>query len=146
MKATHREYVRAIAVGDSDKIRELDDLIPESEWEEFHTYVAAFFSLMLEQRFANDSSRDAISAFVNEMRSDYRNMEPPMKPLMVEAVIRASAGEEHLFSEVPPRDTVDAHFLVIGKIARQSDDVQTRLDHYLSEAEGLAAQWAVEDT
>lgn len=142
MKATHKDYVRALATGDTARIRELDDQIPETEWEDFHTYVSAFFSLMLELRFKDGASREAITAFVDEARYDYRNVEPPIKPLMLEAAVRAAAGEEHLLDDVPTAELVRAQYLVIGKIARQSDDVQQRLEQYLGEAENLAAEWA----
>lgn len=144
MKAMHREYVRALAVGDTAKMRELDDQIGEAEFEEFHGYVSAFFALMLELRFKDGASRDAVSEFVNEMRYDYRMAEPPIKPLMIEAAVRGAAGEEHLLDEIPTKELVRAQYLVIGKVAAQSEDVQARLDHYLAEAEQLAAEWATD--
>ncbi|MGH8792946.1 MAG: hypothetical protein ACRDXX_09900 [Stackebrandtia sp.] len=144
VKTDHRELVKAIAVGNTEKANALNDRIPDDEREDFHTFVTAFFSLMLEQRFKDDSSREAILAFVDEMRYDYRNTEPPIKPLAVEGLIRASCGEEHFFDEISPTDTLRSEFLVIGKIAAQSPIVIPRIEDFLTDAETLAAQWASE--
>lgn len=142
--SAHRELVKAIAVGDTEKAQELNEVIPEAERDALHVFVTAFFSIMLEQRFSDDSSLEAISAFVNEMRYDYRNAEPPIKPLAIEGLIRASCGEEHLFDELSPAETLRAEFQVIGKVAAQSPNVIPRIDDFLADAENLTRQWSEE--
>ncbi|HIW62149.1 MAG TPA: hypothetical protein H9881_06810 [Candidatus Stackebrandtia excrementipullorum] len=137
----HRELVKAIAIGDTDRAKELNESIPQQERADYHTFVTAFFSIMLELRFKEDSSREAIASFVDEMRYDYRKADPPIKPMVIEGVIRASCGEEHLLDDISGADTLAAEYQVIGKIAVQSPEVIQNPDHYLDEAEGLFAEW-----
>lgn len=142
---THRELVKAIAVGDTNRAHGLNESIQNGDRDQYHLFVTAFFSIMLEHRFADDSSRDAIAKFVEEMRYDYRNADPAIKPWAIEGVIRASCGEEHLLDEISAEDTLSAEYQVIGKIAVQSPTVIPQIDGFLDEAEKLANEWASQD-
>lgn len=144
ISSSSRELVKALVAGDSARAAEHNDRIPDSERKSFHVFVSAFFSIMLEQQFKDDSSHEAIVAFVNEMRYDYRNAEPPIKPLLIEGLIRASCGEEHFFDEIAPEETYRAEMQVITKIAHQQPQVGERFDDFASDAELLAAQWESE--
>ena len=137
----HRELVKAIATGETGRAHELNGQVSASERNDYHTFVTAFFSIMLEHRFEEDSSRDAIAKFVDEMRYDYRKADPPIKPLMLEGLIRASCGDEHLLAEISAEDTIQGEYQIIRKIALQSDDVIPQIDKYLSEAESLVQEW-----
>ena len=143
--SAHRDLVKAIAVGDTARARELNELIPNAERQDYHTFVTAFFSLMLEQRFGDNASRDAIAEFVNEMRYDYRNAQPPIKPLMLEGLIRASCGDEHFLDEISSEDTLQGEYQVIRKIVLQSPTITDRIDDFLTEAEALVREWEAED-
>lgn len=146
IQSTHRDFIKAIVLGDAARAGELNEQIPDSERGDFHVFVTAFFTLMLEQQFEKDSSREAISKFVDELRYDFRDAQPPIQPLVVEAIIRASCGEEHLFDEVEPKDSFRAEFQVITKVSHQVPAVKARLDDFLSDAELLARQWDAEES
>lgn len=141
----HRELVKAIALGDTGKAHELNLVIPDSERAQYHEYVTAFFSVLLEHRFADDSSRDTIATFVNEMRHDYRNTEAPINALIIEGVIRASCGEEYFLDNISGAETLRAEYLVIGKIATQSPTVFPRIEEFLDKAEHLMQEWTAEE-
>lgn len=146
IQSTHRDFIKAVVLGDTRQAGELNDRVPESERRDFHVFVTAFFTLMLEQQFKDDASRDAIAKFVDEMRYDFRNAQPPIQPLVVEALLRASCGEEHLFDEISPEDSFRAEFQVITKVTHEKPTVKKRIDDFLSDAELLASQWDAEDT
>lgn len=139
-----RNWVRAFVTRDFDRADAIIDGLTDDESEDFHTFVTAFFSLMLQVRFGENTSREAIHEFVEELRYDYRNAEPAIKPLMVEAVIRAACGEEHLFEEIPMDELAGAQFMVIGKVSRESAEVNANLDSYIARAERLADEYVPE--
>ena len=145
IKPTHRSFVKALALGDEQEADTANAAIPDSERDDLHLFITAFFSIMLECRFGETVSRDAIAEFVNEMRYDYRNAKTAINPLAIEGVIRGTLGEEHLFDGISPEDTLRAELLVIGKVASQASDVIPRIDDYLNEAAGLVAAWEAED-
>ncbi|GAA4914554.1 hypothetical protein LX16_5187 [Stackebrandtia albiflava] len=144
ISATHHDFIRAIVSGDTRTADELNERIPQTERRDFHVFVSAFFALMLEQRFKDDSSRETISTFVDEMRHDFRNANPPMQPLVVEALIRAHCGEDHLFEELSATDVYRAEFQVIVKVGTQTPEVRERLGDFLADAERLAQSWSAE--
>jgi hypothetical protein len=137
----HGEFLRAFVTRDAERADALNEQIPDDEREDFNNLVSAFFSIMLEQRFLEDSSHDAIRVFVDEMRYDYRKADPPIKPLVIEALIRAGCGEEHLLDDIPPHESLRAQYQVIRKIAQQSPTVIANFNGFLTDAETLAAQW-----
>ena len=98
-------------------------------------------AICLEERFKDDAGSEAIRRFVEEMRHDFRNSQPPIKPLMIEAYIRAFAGEEHLLQEVPEDERADAQIPIIRKIVAQSPRLQDEIDQLMVDAGVLAAQW-----
>lgn len=141
-KTTYRELVRAHIRSDKETAAAMNDQIPPEERNDFHLFLGAVFAVMLQERLGERPGYDDIHGLVVEMEQDYRNAEPPIKPLLVEGTIRALYGEDHLLDDIPPGESIRAQFLVIGKIAVQSDAVMADLDKYLDAAEKLAAQWA----
>ncbi|MFD0556994.1 hypothetical protein FB566_2246 [Stackebrandtia endophytica] len=139
-----RQIVGAMAVGEGSKASVLIDQIPDEQEPDFHTYVTAFFSTAVVQRFGESPGPDVLRTFVDEMRYDYRNAEPPLKPMSMEALLRAFYGEEHLLDEITPEEQLRCEFLAIRKIVHQSEEMRLRLDAYLADAETLAKEWAAE--
>lgn len=146
MTTTHREMVKAIAVGNLEEASELNNQISASERSAFNDYLAAFFALMLEHRFGDDVSHAAIREFVEEMKYDFRKLDPPLRPLAVEGTIRAACGEESLLDEISGKDSLNAQYMVIRKVAEQSDSVIPQINSHLDEAEQLVAEWQAEDS
>jgi hypothetical protein len=140
----HRELLKAMALGETQQAIELSEQVAEYGKNEYHGLVTALFCILLEHRFGENTNHDAIAEFVSEMRYDYRNANPPIKPLVIEAVIRASLGEDHLLDEISAEDTLSAEYQVIRKIVLQSESVTSNIDQVLNDAESLVAQWANE--
>lgn len=140
-----RETMKAAALGDSAAALRLDSQIPDVERESYNIYVTAMFCCAVEHRFSQDRSHAAITQFVNEMRYDFREANPPIKPLMIEGLVRAVFGEEHFLDEISAVEQLRAQLLAIRKIVDQSEQMQERLDDYLKDAETLTIQWAAED-
>ncbi|MGH8792947.1 MAG: hypothetical protein ACRDXX_09905 [Stackebrandtia sp.] len=140
-----REILKAAALGDAGTVEQLNEERlskdrSEDERRQFRTLVSALFCIVLERRFRDDASHAAVKRFIDEMRYDYRNAEPPIKPLVTEGLIRGVMGEEHLLDEIAPEEQLEAQFPVIRKITMQSEDMTNRIDAYLTDAEALAAQ------
>lgn len=137
--------MRSLALGDSATAKRLITDFSTDQHEQLYIYGTAVMSICLEHRFKDDSSPEAVRSFVNEMRYDFRNAEPPIKPLMIEAYIRAFCGEEHLLDEVPDSERMDAQIPIIRKIVGQSPELQGGIDDVMKDAEQLADSWAREE-
>lgn len=144
MSTNHREMVKAVALGQLEKAAEINKAISPGDRSAFNDYLAAFFALMLEHRFDEDVSHEEIRAFVEEMKHDFRKLDPPLKPLAVEGTIRAACGEEQLLDEISGKDSLNAQYMVIRKVAEQSDSVVPQIESFLDEAEQLVAEWEAE--
>lgn len=139
-----REIVRAAALGKMEEAEALNERVSDAERASFSIFQTAAFSGVLEKRFATDSSREAVQRFVDEMRYDYRDAQPPIRPLVLEGVIRGILGEEHLLDEISIEDQLLYQIPTIRKIVDQSDELKSRLDDFLNDTEALAREW-VED-
>lgn len=136
-----KRVLRAAATGDPALAGELDDQIADADRNAYNVFITAMFCGAIEHRLADDESQAAITKFVDEMRYDYRNLQPPLKPLVVEGLIRGMLGEDHLIDEIDPLDQLRHQLLAIRKIVDQSAEMQARLDDYLADAETLAVEW-----
>ncbi|GAB3993917.1 hypothetical protein GCM10029992_06840 [Glycomyces albus] len=144
IKPHHRELVEAIASRDLTKARQLNEAMPVEDRPAYAQYLSAVFAILLEDFFGDNLSRDAISGFVKQLKDDFRNAEPPFRPLVVEGVIRASAGETDLYNDLESEDIVSTQVMIIGKLGIQGTSVRPDLENILNEAEQLVAEWAHE--
>ncbi|MGH8792944.1 MAG: hypothetical protein ACRDXX_09890 [Stackebrandtia sp.] len=140
-----RQVVKAMATGDRDRAIDLNKQVLDSDRRAYFIFVSAVFAGAVEHRFKDDRSHEAVVRFVNEMRHDFRNAEPPIKPLAVEGLIRALFGEDHFLDDIDSEDQFLSQYAVIRKIVDQSDHMKERFDDYLADAETLARQWASEE-
>lgn len=143
--ATSKEIMKAAALGDSPTAKRLSADFSAEEHEQLYIFGTAVMAICLEQRFAEDSSAEAVRQFVHEMRFDFQKSDPPIKPLMIEGYIRAFCGEEHLLDEIPGSERLEAQIPIIRKIVAQSAHLNARLDDVMKDAELLAAEWASEE-
>lgn len=141
MNVLYRKTLKAAALGHAETANKLNEQMSDKDMNEYNVFVTAMFCGAVEHRFEDDQSRDAISRFVEEMRYDYRNLAPALKPLTVEGLIRAVFGEEHLLDEIDPLEQFRHQLLAIRKIVDQSDHMQQRIDDYLTDAETLTNEW-----
>jgi len=140
-----RNVMRAAALGNSDRASELDDQIVEQDRGAYDIFVTAMFCGAVAHRFEADQGNAAISRFVDEMRYNYRNAQPPIRPLALEGTVRAVFGEEHLLDEIDGAEQLRHQFLAIRKIVHDSEHMKERMDDYLADAELLAKQWMSDD-
>ncbi len=136
-----RHLLRAFALGDSATAHQLNQDLPDSERDRYFDLVAALFAVLLERRFASGVNRDVISGFVNEMRYDYRNAQPPINALAAEGVIRAAFGDDHLLADIADAEVLNAQHQVITKIVAQDAEVSASIDRFLDEAESTVKSW-----
>jgi hypothetical protein len=139
-----RELIRAIAVGDGARMKELNQELPDADREDYVIRVAAMFAGVVGHLFEHDQSPEAVRDLVNKMAYAYRNANPPFKPLAMEALIRGLLGEEHLLDEVSEADQLDLEMLAIRMIVDQTPEIHTQIDAYLTDAEALATHWQSE--
>ena len=139
--ALFRDLLRAAALGDFDTAATLDERIPDADRDAFTLHVTALFAAAVAHQFNTDRSHPAILAFVNAMRDEYRDAEPPLKPLALEGLIRAVLGEEHLMDEISPAVQLRYSLLVIHAVATDSESMRAELDGYLDAAARVAADW-----
>lgn len=140
-----RRVAKAFALGDADEAKRLDSQIVDADRGAYNIYVMAVFFGAVGHRFSEDKSPEAMRTFASELRQEYPNSPEPVKLLVVEALIRAVFGEDHLLDEISPHDQLMYQFPIIRKIVGQSEDMRSHLDDYLSDAETLAAQLAGDD-
>lgn len=139
-----RQTLRAAVLGDSKEANRLHDQIPRDDLNAYNVFIVAVFAGALEVRFKDDQSMDAIRRFADEMRYDYRNVEPPVQQLVVEGLIRGMLGEEHLFDGIAAEEQMRTQLMAIRKIVGQSPEMRERIDDYLADAETLARGMATE--
>lgn len=139
-----RQIVKAMAAGKGSEALELDGQIPDEDRQAYFIFVSAVFAGAVEHRFEDDDSHAAVVSFVNEMRRDFSQSDAPIKPLIVEGLIRAILGEDHLIDDIDSGDQFMAQYAVIRKVVDQSDHMKTRFDDYLTDAETLARAWTQE--
>ena len=138
----YRDVLRALLLGEREKADELKSRMSDSEYRTSDNLISATFCGAVEQRFKDDPSPAAVRAFMDEARQNFANAQPPLKPLVAEALIRGVLGEEHLLDELDPDDFTPTQMPITRKIIAESPELQTRIDALLDDAEKTAAFWA----
>jgi hypothetical protein len=139
-----REFLKAQALRDFDAADELDAQLTDAERGEYYLLALALFAGALGHRLGENPTREEIDKFVAEMRYDYRNAEPKVNFVALEAMIRGVYGEDHLIDDLPAQDQYLVQIPTIIKIVAQSEEMRASLDDYLTDAEALASQWQSE--
>lgn len=140
MTTVYIDTLRAIAKGDSAEAARRDSMIEDEARPEFHRRVTALFSLFLAETFEENASHDEVMRFVESVAYGYRNIDPPVKPLALEATVRGTLGEDQLLDEVEPEEQIRVMLLVIRAVAAQNERVQLHLDKFLMDADTLARE------
>jgi hypothetical protein len=141
--AAFRTVMRGVAFGnDTETVRGIHDALDEDGHGRLLEYSLAVMTICVEHRFSDDLSYDSIREFVNEMRDDFRDADPPLKALAVEVVLRGMAGEEHLFDEIPVIDQVNVRYALVRKIVAESPELQADFENVLDQADRMLERWA----
>lgn len=136
-----RDIVTQLAHGHGDAGRDLLTRIPDDQVHAYHTFVTGAYSVLTATYFAQDSGPEALRRFVDGMRHDYRRADPPLKTLVVEGLLRAFYGEDHLIDEIDPMDQLRHQLMAIRKMVFEDEALAADLDGHLAQAESLTRQW-----
>ena len=139
--AAQREQLKAFATGDIDRAQELNNASTEEDRLQYHKLVGALFAILLDNHFQGDTSPQAIAAFVDKIRRDYEAAGQPFNAWAVEGVLRATAGEEHLFAELSGEEIMSTQMLVVGRLAINNPSVRENIDQLLDDAEEIVSEW-----
>ena len=139
-----RDLMRAVSLGDEERGQQIEEQLDGNQREFYAMLASAMFAAALEVRFGDDTSMEAVKQYCDEFSYDYRDLNPPIKSLEVEGLIRGMMGEEKYFSEIDPVDQLRIGVLSIRKIVAQSPQMQSQLDSYLGDAELLVDSWLVD--
>ncbi|MFC4335869.1 hypothetical protein [Salininema proteolyticum] len=133
--------MRALALaepGAADLIRD----IPEGAEEAWGIYASAMFTAIMERTFKDDQSRDAANRYIDQMRHACRNVEPPLKTLVLEGIVRVVLfDEDHLLDEISSEEQLRAQLLAIRNAVITDDFVSANLENYLADANTIADYW-----
>lgn len=140
-----RELVKAVALGDEDRIQEFQNQLSGEQREFYAMLATAMFAAALEVRFGDDTSMESVKRYCEEFTHDYRDLVEPIKSLEVEGLIRGMMGEERFFEEIDQDTQMRIGILSIRKIVAQSPQMQSNLKDYLADAEQLVDFWIEED-
>lgn len=140
--ALFRATIKAVAIGDVDEAVRLEQQITDADREAYHLHVTAMFAALVQHVFEDDSTHAAIVGYVNKLQERYADASPPLRPLMMEGMIRVVFGEQHFLAEIPLAEQLRIQFLIIRVLIQDSDELADQLDDIITASEGLAAHWA----
>lgn len=139
----YQKAVKSLALGEPDA-GALSKPLLEEDPTRFSVFVSAVFIGMVERRFRDDHSHEAISSFMKDLRHSFRNANPAIKPLATEALIKAVWDEDHPIDEIDTKDQHIAELTVVRQIVHELDDVRANLDSYLHDADVIVQSWLEE--
>ena len=136
-----RDILRAVMDGDGTRARQLIETIPEEDRQAYFMFLSAVMAGALEHHLGEETTWGAIIRFVNEVRYEFRKADPPINSLVIEGVVRAFYGEDHLLDGMSTSDKMAAAYPIIRSIASRSDHMRDNIDKYFHDAELLAREW-----
>ena len=136
----YKEVLRAMLKGDTETAKRLSDQIVDAPWKESGALVTAVCAILAEDHFDNDDSPAAIKRFVTDMMNNYADADPPLKPLVGEAVVRVALGESELMKGIDINDFTIHQMAFVNKIVEDDELSDRQVDELLDEAEALLAQ------
>lgn len=136
-----REQLKAFATGDIDRAQELGDAMPDQDWGGYRLLHAALFAVLLDDYLQGDISPQSIADLVNRIRRDYTAAGIEFDSWTVEGVLRATAGEEHLFEHFTSENVISTQTVVVGRLTSYSPAASADIDAFLDAAEALVAKW-----
>ena len=141
-KALFRATIKAVALGEVEEAVRLEGRIVDADRESYHLHVMAMFAALVQDRFSEDSSHAKLVAFVNELHRRYSEATPPLRPLMMEGMIRVVFGEQHFLADIPLAEQLRIQYLTIRVLIQDSDGLADRIDDLITASEELAEHWA----
>lgn len=136
----YREAITAFIDGDGQRAKDLTQQVVEAESRQYSIFVSGVFLGFVEDYFEEDSSPEAIKAFMDELLYAFRNTDPQVKPLVVEGLIRGALGETHLLKDISAKDRYLGQLPVLRMIAHKSESIRSNLSQYFEEADDLLSE------
>ncbi|MCH7231837.1 hypothetical protein L0U85_13380 [Glycomyces sp. L485] len=140
----HRASIKALALGERDTADELRKRFSESDHRLSVLYMYGVTCVVLRYRFGEEEDGldfTELQRFIAEMRHDYRNAEPPLEYLNIEAVIRAPYGEEYLLDEMNWREKYFSFYRVLRQLVERRPDIKEDLDQIITRTQKLIEHW-----
>ena len=145
VKELYRQQVKALATGNTEQASRMNAELPAEDRAGFNLFLSAVFATLMDRRFSDNLTRDALAAFANELCREFQDSGVALQPLTVEGIIRGSAGETHLLEGIDPEDIIGTQVLSIAKISAEDPTVGSEIDSLLDEAEELVGDWEHEE-
>ncbi|HZE41073.1 MAG TPA: hypothetical protein VE172_19920 [Stackebrandtia sp.] len=143
-KIRYRAVLRASLHGRFDEAKDKGANLANVTWDNSTMLLAAAFYMAAEKRFAADSSRDAVAAFIKECGEAFEDGSVEFRPLIWEGLVRGVLGEDELLQEIAPEDAMPAQMGLTYKMVKDLGMDQSQIDQLLDDAEELSQQWARE--
>lgn len=137
--------LKAEVLGDVETAKSLNSALSDDDLDHYDVLAVALFAGAISHRLGEAPEDDEIDAFVAELREDYRNAEPAVDMTVMEALVRAMFGADEMLDGVSGEEQHAAQLPIISKIVAQSNEMKTRIDDHLADAESLARQWESEE-
>ena len=136
----YQKAVRSLALGEPDAST-LSKPLLEQNPTRVAVFVSAVFIGMVERRFKDDHSSEAIASFMEDLRHSFRNAYPQLKPEAAEAMVKAVWDEDYPIDEIDTKDQHLSKLAVVREIVHELDDVRENLDSYLHDADVMTQSW-----
>lgn len=141
----YQTAVKALALGKPEGGELMRPLIKEDP-SRFALYTTALFVGLVERRFQEDHSLDAIASFMKDMKFAFRNAEPPLKLLATEALIKAVWDEDQPIDEIGSKEQQLCELAVIRHVAHEDESARADLDNFLHDADLMVKAWLDQDS
>lgn len=139
-RSEYKQALRAMFTHDHDKFNAILAAHGDGDWNDTGKLILAVFGMLVDKRFAQDDSHEAVKAFVREAEDEFAGAEPGIKALSVELLVRSALGEDELFSEVPPDEALGLMPALSTKMVDDLEYGNDQIDQLLNDAEDVAAR------
>ena len=139
------EVIKALALGKTAEANALQEQHAQGDQGGEADLISAVFCIVIEHRFGEDSSPQALDDFMKEVRRDYASS--GLKFLTAEALVRVILRDEdeYLLDEISGDDQIQTQLALIRKCVYDSAELTARIDDVMTDAKNMVAAWDAED-
>ncbi|WP_030144377.1 hypothetical protein [Glycomyces sp. NRRL B-16210] len=146
-----RDHIKALIAGDLALAAKARTRFGSHEHESALQHLRATVAVCLEYRFgpgaglgAGRVDRDALGAFMVEVRKSSRTVEPPVDFLAVEGIIRSLYGEPHLLDPLSSAKRSAALYALLRHQVRAHPWIAGNADTMIDRAQQVMKAWTHE--
>lgn len=103
--------------------------------------VGAAFTVALGRAYAQPPTKDQIASYAKQLTENYRDHRNMVKPMVLEALIRAQLGEVELFDDLSLEDIIPHQMLVAYDIVSTLNLDEAGLNGFVDEALELVDEY-----